>query len=279
MLNSSNEKSDYNHLYIAYPDENDSTAVNAYFSDGTVLKLDKSDCIAKAFGGENAFSYERESKADGKAEVSFAVPVTVDGKISSVIVGAFDEAAFKEKFMLDNDNENDYAFITDRDGNTIIESSNSFYLGQSDAGKNVINWLYSDSEMMKGFSAGQVKTDLLNGLSGQTAYYASDDEERVGRYAVYQPIGENDWFFFNVTTGSEVTAYMNETTRNGLVLIIVFAVTSIAIIFTIAYTTSRRNRELEGESNKLKRSEEMYAIVEKLSDTIIFDANIETDEL
>lgn len=230
------------------------------------------DCI----GDDLARAAGLTAAADRSYVVS--VPVYQDGRVVGVLFGLYQASQLKRAAASNSIIGESYSFITDSNGEVLLPSSNPNYLlGRQRRSlldldtENFIAML-STGSLQDGTSLSSVKEDFRLKRSGTLSYTIGP----YSHYAVYIPMRVNDWMLICVIPIENVETRVSVISNSVFVTVFVVTICSLLLILYIYWLNRRKNREIGAERERLRQSEELYRIVGDLSDSVIFEADVES---
>ena len=143
------------------------------------------------------------------------MPIVYQEQVVGMLAGVIDEQALVSLLTSEVYNREGYSFVTDSTGEIIIGSNHQARIFAQD--NNMLTML-SSAKLLNNNSYDKVYNNIKAGQSGLVSYTVGDDE----RYAIYRPVGVNDWFIFNVIPGSIITNMTTSTTRTTYTIILIF---------------------------------------------------------
>ncbi|MEG2212582.1 MAG: cache domain-containing protein, partial [Clostridiales bacterium] len=219
---------EFHHIGIIDP----RTAV-ARVNTGESFSVKDRSYFTEAMSGKTAMDTIEKNRVDQMALVVLSVPVYRNDKIVAVVFGSYDTEKFSQLLTAGAYNRHSYSFVCDATGQLIVGSTSSAFLGTRDgAGLNDTNMvaIFEQATLSSEFSLCQFIDNLRNGVGGAVAYDVAGNR----RYAIYQPMGINDWFIFNVVDEVLIDQEVKASTGRNLAWIgIIVGFSLLALLFLL----------------------------------------------
>ncbi|MEG2380295.1 MAG: histidine kinase, partial [Oscillospiraceae bacterium] len=199
---------------------------NLYSSDGRMINVRDRDYFQQALIGQRAIEKLPIERLDLKPRFVIAVPIQKDDKILGAVIGSYEEKEVNKLLVPEVFNKTGYSFLCKQNGDIIIGANNPVSLLN---GQNVLDFLKMSK--LEDISYEDFEKHLKNNDNGIINY----EYKGQIRYAVYQPIGLNDWYIFNVIPMEVVKNLTKENTINFLIMMTVVLGCSIGIFIFILY--------------------------------------------
>ncbi|MEG2086138.1 MAG: diguanylate cyclase [Clostridia bacterium] len=239
-------------------------------SDDKEKSLDKNGAFFLQAVKQNRSLYYGASGLHSQAHMILSVLVWDKNGAKSIISAGYNEEAFKETLILDIFGKETNSIISDKNGNKIIENISDFEIIN---GTNV----FDELENVKFYNGSitQLKEDLAINKNG----IVSCKINKQKYYALYMPLSYNDWHIINIIESKWIDDKTTEFSKQYYILTGMIFV-AMALIFVFIYLKEKkRNALLANEKEALRQSEARYMTVATFSDSVLFEGNIETDEL
>lgn len=229
------------------------------------MDLSSQSWMATAKKGNNCIVAVKKEKVTGRACIIAAVPYTSDGKIAGVLFGIYPASSFAKILS-----------------GTAFNGKTDLYLVN---GKT----LEVAGEMSTGASVGNRTITRLVQLDGSDNWesifknYGSKktltfDGECTGDSCYCNVTGTSltDWYLVSVVKESDVDAYFGYIDTYAMRLMAALLI--IAVFVVVFYLRrERKNRQMvEKERDVLRQEEERYRFVERMSNSVIFEADLLT---
>ncbi len=255
------ETGNFNSLFLALPDG------SAFSESEERFEVSNLACFHKALSGINTIEkiYAAE---DEPGYILLAVPVYKDETIAAVLFAKFSDSAFFDLLSASAYDGKSEIFVTDSNGRIVIGHANHI------ESTNFADTL-SSARILNGSDFVEFTSDLKNGVSG-TVVYESDG---ISQYAVFGPLGIEDWILFNMISGELVEAEANTFNKN------IYGLAASAIIFTILLFSvlftqeTKHSRKLQQEADSLRQSEQRYRVLEEFSEGVVFEGDLLSNAL
>ena len=167
------------------------------------------------------------------AQIGFFVPVIFEKNVAGVLIGTYDEEQFQELFETTGIDVSGYSCLCDVEGNIIaITEMTKEELEKQKPGVLESGSLFEVFEMCK-FSDGNFPTieKQLKANEGGKAVYSVQDENR---YAMFEPVGVNEWYIFTMLHEDQIYEEASENIRIvNLTLVAVMAAVVCIVIYVV----------------------------------------------
>ncbi|MBP5283938.1 MAG: cache domain-containing protein [Treponema sp.] len=160
-------------------------------SSGNILMK---EYFKKAMKGMPQISSKIQIDEDGEQVLTLAVPIFQKGETVGVITGTFAYAILDNIFSVDTFGGEGYSFVIDKSGKIIIGNSSQNRLCFED---NVFSFL-SRNISLSDFDS--FRNDIISNRTGIISYSLGSEN----RFAVYTPIGLNDWYVVSGITSDYI---------------------------------------------------------------------------
>ena len=249
-----------------------------FFDSGVYISLEKSPLFTRTMKGESLV-LKSAGKYGRKGNFIFTAPVRHSGKIIGVLLGYADESHFNNDSKLDKSGFDGYFFVADSSGDLLLESDNR----QTSSGA-LLQGLKFDTNFLKFLSytpsmRRSLHKTVAEDFEKKRDGYISYSIGSAGRYAVYVPSGINDWMVVSVIPKESVNGYVESISVIASFIVGIVALSAIVFIYFIYSLNRKNNAELKKEEERLRQSEELYRIVEDFTDTIIYQVDVDRDEI
>lgn len=205
-----------NYLRIWFMDE---TGL-AFSNDDKEIDLDKLACYQQTMVGLSGVA-RGESLLSGEPIFYLWQPVVQNGVPIGALFATLDEDSFREALISGAYGDSGYSFVCDKYGTIIVED------GRDGAGLyhgNILSLLENNTFYTGSYE--QLRDDFSAGRSG----YFSCDRNDDRRYAVYAPLGLNDWTIIIAARAAAVNATVAETLKGVSWLAIVILLVSLTFL-------------------------------------------------
>ncbi|PYG86843.1 methyl-accepting chemotaxis sensory transducer with Cache sensor [Ruminiclostridium sufflavum DSM 19573] len=219
---------------------------------GERYNISDREYVKRALKGEGCVSDVLISKATGKTELVFAVPITIDGNIAGVLVGRSDGNSLN-KFAEDiKYGESDSAFVLGKDSTFYSYPDEEYVLNQ-------VNIL-KDGEKGGKFSGFAKELKKIDLQKQSVIYYSIEDKDYI---AAVTPIESTGWLLCNSIDKSDIYH-----TVNTLALKILTASLAFIIVgFILSVFSSKRI------------TKPIIMVSKKLSDLAAYDFTTYNEEI
>lgn len=219
----------------------------AVLPDGKTIDISGQDCFQKALKGVANISNPMKSFIEGeetKLILLVAVPITVDGKTTSVLLGQLSGdflSSFSNQSIFD---KTGYSMLVDEKG-TIISHIESSY---------VFNAFNPIEDSKKNNASKEFAGIVTKAIKKATGVHRFEFNKEV-RYAAFAPIERTDWFVISSERESEIFAALNGYKVFTLVAGVIIVFLILLITFAVGNSISKpiiqvtSYAELVGELN------------------------------
>lgn len=210
----------------------------AYFSDGSQADISGRQYFADALAGERAIETLESDLVESIPMMLMSVPVVKDGAVVGVVAGGFEEQAFTRTVFLGISLSSSFSVICEPNGDVILASERGDAVRPE--GDNVLAIL-REVKLTHTDSAAGVASDFAEGRSGVMAY----SYEGQQRYAVYEPLGVNDWMVFSVLHDQTVMNSARSLVWSGYALTASVVLAALVMLYYIIYNQRRYSKQLD----------------------------------
>ena len=245
--------SDFLRLWMVFPDG------SAHSEDALSTNVADRSYFQKAMRGDRAVEMVR-GKLNKKPLMIMAVPILRDATPIGVLYGSYAENIFRGFLTPQVYAQRAYSFFCDSKGNIVIASTSEHFLLRAQPSNTIMDVL-NKAAFSSRHRLEDVTTDLQTGQQGAIAFTFNGQR----RYAVYTPLGINDWFIFNVIPASVIDDDISAATQNGVRLIIIVIIFALLTISLLCLHEYRSLKKLERSKELLRVREEQYRIAAEQS--------------
>lgn len=210
-MNAVAEATDFVHIAVAGTDG------FVHTNDGQTDDSSDRFYMTEALAGHRAVQKLTDSRLYQKNRMVLAVPLYKDGVVAGAVMGSLPDQDVEKLLVSAAFRKNAYSLLCDSTGYVVVHPEK---ITPQYGAENILEVLAGEGvKYFDGNTMENVAADLQNGRSGLAVYSIDGDK----RYAVYQPVGINDWYIFNVVPGEVVEQAINEQNRWGLICITIVA--------------------------------------------------------
>lgn len=249
-----------------------------YLSTGDRVDVSGRDYFQKSMLYQTVVEKVDSGLVAKKPRFIISVPIINGNSVDGVLFGSYDFSRFKSIAKIDVFDVSSYSFIVDEDGRVVIGTDNRNFL--------LDNEMLSGTKHMDNFLEllRNSRLDRIDTFEGFMKNFKSEHGGMFGysfrgnrRYAVYQPLGVNGWYLFNVIDAAVVDGQKNRILHLAYMIIGMVVLCSALFIVYIYKLNAKKNRELMMEEERLRQSEELYRIAANLSDAVLVVVDIAND--
>lgn len=247
-------------------------AGNGFSQDGTTAGFFARSYFQRAMAGETCLERVANSVVDNTVYYILAVPMhDSKGNVSGVLTGSISEDDFRAMLDTGVANDGSYSFVCYSTGHIIISTLSG---GGYVEGRNIIQAVSASDHL--GVTAKKTFAENLNNQKSGSISYSVDGTQR---FAVYSPLGINNWYLFNVVPSKNVDASVADATRSGIQTIIIVILVFIALIAMILIVTGVQNRRLKSEYKRVRLSDERFRLALDSTNVSIWDYDIKNHRI
>lgn len=203
----------------------DTAGIKTSLADRTYFK--------KAISGSRTVSEPVVSKKDGALIITYAVPITVNGKVTGAIVAVRDGNEITSMIRDITYADTGYAYLIGTGGTIIGHKNNELVMNMSN--------FIKESETDKQYAELAVHLKkMIAGEAGFGAYWFMGDKKFMG----YAPVVSTGWSVAITAPESEVMAGLKKTTIAIIVFSVIFFVIGMGIVFVVASKVANPVREV-----------------------------------
>lgn len=208
------------------------------------------------------------STVDGEACIVISVPVIRNDQVVSVITGSYSLERFTELTLSNSRNRDMAAYVMDSEGNLLVgyRLDSRMIIGQT----NLFQFYSQDFEFLRGTSYEQFKEDITNRRAG----YVITRNQQSRRYVVYAPMPYNDWNIVYIVPQSVVEGKYQFIHDYTAMLAAFLFISCAVVILLIIYVYRGVLKKIREQNDKIRRSEELYRILEENSNEVFFEYDI-----
>ena len=253
------DKSDFMTVNFAYADG------KAYRNDGMEMDVSGYEYFKQCLNGEEAVQCISGEGRQTAVRFEIAVPIIFHDHIAGVLIGDYNEEKFRSIFQTVSNGVSEFSYVCDSDGRIVIatrQADQALKLqGLKDENGGNIFTIFREAKFSSG-SRQYVEAQMENQSGGEITY--TDQGEKS--YAMFEPLGINDWYIITVLPESQIYAEAMETVQISYVML---AAVMFAVVCLIAYLLLReRNERLRAkeeaeELNYILAHDELTGVLEE----------------
>ena len=227
------DKSDFMTVNFAYADG------KAYRNDGMEMDVSGYEYFKQCLNGEEAVQCISGEGRQTAVRFEIAVPIIFHDHIAGVLIGDYNEEKFRSIFQTVSNGVSEFSYVCDSDGRIVIatrQADQALKLqGLKDENGGNIFTIFREAKFSSG-SRQYVEAQMENQSGGEITYTYQGEKS----YAMFEPLGINDWYIITVLPESQIYAEAMETVQISYVML---AAVMFAVVCLIAYLLLRERNE------------------------------------
>ncbi len=237
-------------------------------NDGAYIDISDRYYYKKALQGYHYLTQILQSRVDGEDVFVFSRPVYSGPEIRGTLNAAIRLEDFQRLIDLSVFDGMGYTYIISGNGDVLIESIvDDHPLRES----NLLNFI-SRQETESSIDIASLKEDMRCRQSGFFTFVADENVHN----AYYVPLGVNDWYVFCGVPQEYLKAQSSDLFWTALRLCLGVAVAFVPAILAVWFVGRAGKADLLNKNRELQWNEERFQIVSSLSNSIIFEADLES---
>ncbi|MGX9756041.1 diguanylate cyclase domain-containing protein [Clostridioides difficile] len=228
LLNDVSKESDFEKIYIAYPDG------TAYTGDGKVHNISQHSYFKKAMKGESNISEIIKSSADNENSFIVASPMYKNGEVIGVLYGSYYTSKLGEFINVTSFNGEGSTYIFEKSGNLVLKSTPGKTDDVIDNVSDFFDFIYIGED----YSYKDFIEDISNKKSGFLEYKFNGKEE----YATYTPVGINDWYVLSFIPRTLIVKEISKINKLAIILTIKNFI-ALSILILIVFYKEKKSKE------------------------------------
>lgn len=238
------------------------------YGDVDTLDVSSKAWFQKGLNGECGISLFPSQYGAAYDDVLIAVPSYSDGTADGVFFVILPNRTVSNLIETTAYDGKAVSGICNAEGNLVFtERDFKSYFAQT----NIFNLIKNDS-LQKGLTQMKLKQAMLGGESTDFSFISEGETY----YAVFEPLGICDWYMFSMVDGATADTIQRQV--GGYVFAMFAIVLAVGVAMTLqAYLHERATiRRLEQDKELLRQSGARYALINRLSNEVLFTVNMET---
>ncbi len=241
------------------------------YGDVDVIDVSQKDWFRSGLKGKSDISLYPSEVNSGRDDVLISIPAFLDDTVSGVLFAVLTNNTISYLIETTAYEGKAISGVCDSEGNVIF-TERDFEFGYRL--ENVFSLIQDDS-LESGLTQAGLKQVMRN--SEERDFYFYYNGERY--YTVIEPIGINDWYVFSTVDGTTAdTIQRHVSAYVSAMFLIVFAV-GIAMILEAFLHERTTVKRLEQDKELLRQSSERYALINRLSNEVLFTVNMENGNI
>ena len=241
------------------------------YGDTDVIDVSQKEWFCSGLKGKSDISLYPSTVNGGRDDVLISIPAFLDDTVSGVLFVILPNHTVSNLIATTAYEGKAVSGVCDTEGNLIF-TERDFEFGYRL--ENVFSLIQDDS-LENSFTQTWLKQAMRN--SEEKDFYFYYEGERY--YTVIQPIGISDWYVFSTVDGTTAdTIQRHVSTYVSSMFLIVFAV-GIAMILEAFLHERTTVKRLEQDKELLRQSSARYALINRLSNEVLFTVNMENGNI
>ncbi len=242
-------------------------AGNSVNNDGIYINVADRYYFKKAMQGDNNISQILQSRGTGKDVFVFASPVYSGFRVRGALCASIEIKDFRKLADFSAFYGMGFTYIVDGSGKILVEPNTE---NPPIKGDNAISCL-TDADIESSIEPSKLREDMRHREKGYFTFVSNGNVQSV----YYMPLEINDWY---ILCGVPYE-YLNDQSSQlyWIALLLSFGVFAafIPVILIIWMGEKARKTALLHKNKELQLNEERFRIISSLSDTVIFEADLE----
>lgn len=222
----------------------------AFTSQGLHCNIKQEPFFAEAMAGREAITKNEGDSLDPAAHFVLAIPARSNGRITGVVAGTYSEHVFRDILNSETFDGAGYSVLCNRDGDVVIISDEHVSFPQNNVFSALERSLFVNGSL----------ADCKNGFATGTPGIIGISRDGVTHYAVYMPVGVNDWMLLNFVPDKIVETSVSRSMQSGLLLTGVIMCIAFAFIIYIFFFNRRQQARIEDDRRRLMLSDERFRV-------------------
>ena len=240
-------------------------------SSGNTRDVSGEDWFQTCLRGETVITIGRIGELSPNG-ILVAVPVQEGGFVVGALVARMDRETISTLTQTNAFQGNTYALLSDAAGNVFAVADQTT---QETYSFNLFDEFGSDMALQNGMTEAKLKASFQNGETTETTTY------RGGKtyYSVNVPVGVADWFFILAVPGGVADELSTKIITYVLVMLFLVILVHTSVIFQAYRHEKDAVCVLEQDKELLRQSSELYTMVNRLSNEVLFTVNMEDGKI
>lgn len=222
----------------------------SYYADGVEIDVPDRWYYRENMAGRTAVELIENTRNSHVKRLVISVPIIRNGTPAGALVGAYSEETFRNLLISNAYGRKGYSFICDPEGRLIVGPEKASVWGEPDkpSGESLFELLMKTPDA-NGKAVEEMRRTIAAGESGLAIYYVASEEPRA---AVYEPLGVNDWYIFNVVPKSIIDDEVEEATGNTVVLYAIIVGACLAMLCFVILLEHRNADDIKKEKERYR---------------------------
>ena len=238
----------------------------ALLNNGKRIELGDAGYYRESMAGEHTVTYVKNTTFANYSALILSAPVLREGEPVGVLFGVYRIELLSGLLASASFHGEGYLILIDAEGGVLAQQEHRNRLLREANVFDFFENVLPEEELQT------LRNQLRAGESAALHYHY----EQGDRYGAFCPTGINGWMLYIAVPGQTVEeeyAFINEgTTRLTGQLALAF----LLLICYVIWQDGRTQRILRQEKEQLRQSEERYRLMEELTDTVMFELDIES---
>mgnify|MGYP001162906649 FL=1 len=238
---------------------------------GTTRSVSREDWFQTCLDGESVIAVGRVGELMPNG-ILVAVPVKENGFTVGALVARMDRETISGLTQTSAFEGFTYALLSDAAGNVFAVADQTT---QETYSFNLFDEFVSDAALQGDMTEAKLKESFLNGETTSTTTL------RGGKtyYSVNVPIGVADWFFVLAVPSTVADELSAKIITYVLVMLVLVILVHTSVIFGAYQHEVETVRVLERDKELMRQSSEQYALVNRLSNEVLFTVDMENGRI
>jgi diguanylate cyclase (GGDEF)-like protein len=238
---------------------------------GTTRSVASEDWFQTCLNGENVIAVGRVGELMPSG-ILVAVPVKENGFTVGALVARMDRETISDLTQTSAFQGNTYALLSDATGNVFAVADQTTLETYS---FNLFDEFVSDAALQGDMTEAKLRESFQNGETTSTTTF------RGGKtyYSVNVPVKITDWFFVLAVPSTVANALSGKIITYVLVMLILVILVHTSVIFEAYRHEKEAIRVLEHDKELMRQSSEQYALVNRLSNEVLFTVDMESGRI
>ena len=244
---------------------------NYKLENGNTRNVSGEDWFLTCMSGANVITVGRGGELTPNG-ILVAVPIQENGLSIGALVARMDRETISDLTQTSAFQGSTYAILSDSEGNVFAVADQTT---QETYSFNVFDEFVSDAALQGDMTEAKLKESFQNGEATATTTL------RGGKtyYSVNIPVGIEDWIFILAVPGSVADELSTKIITYVLVMLFLVILVHTSVIFEAYRHEKDAVCALERDKELMRQSSELYRMVNRLSNEVLFTVNMENGEI
>lgn len=244
---------------------------NLKLDNGTTRNVSGEDWFQTCLSGETVITIGRAGELTPNG-ILVAVPIQEGGLAIGALVARMDRATISGLTQTSAFQGSTYALLSDAVGNVLAVADQTT---QETYSFNLFDEFVSDAALQGEMTEAKLRESFLDGETTSTTTY------RGGKtyYSVNVPIGIADWYFILAVPSSVADELSTKIITYVLVMLFLVILVHTSVIFEAYRHEKDAVCVLERDKELLRQSSELYTMVNRLSNEVLFTVDMENGRI